>query len=820
MIYTCCNEHRRAALRDPAVNTANLNGIDFLEVVDAAAPQADRQRLLRVHFVMLPAAALKALTAANVEISGGVRITGIEVQTAAFAGDVLEVQVSQPGDFSTYTLRLVGPDGGPLDGLDPQLAEVAFSFKVECPSDFDCRPQETCPPGTADEPEIDYLAKDYLSFRQLMLDRMTLLLPDWTERSPADLGVVLVELLAHVGDQLSYRHDAFGTEAYLGTARHRISVRRHARLVDYAMHDGCNARTWAQVRVAAGTAGPVVLKKKMVLLTTVPGRDRVLPPGKLSPSEVEQLFAQGPVVFETMADATLYAAHNDIFFYTFGDTRCCLPRGATRAALLDEGRNLKLQPGDMLAFVEKVGPDTGDEADADPTHRQAVRLTCVTRLTDPLYKKDYLDIEWADEDALSFPLCLSAVTEETQKDGGRLITDVSVALGNLVLADHGRTLPPESLPEVPEPDDALAAVSAPAADPCTPTAFVPAPVRYRPRLAEGPLTQAAPLVALTSAAEALRWDLAGVLPVVELKDPDGNPWGPQRDLLGSDAFAAEFVAEVDNYGRATLRFGDNQNGIRPAAHTTFTATYRVGNGVAGNIAADSLRHIITDTAGIDSVTNPLPAMGGVEPESIEHVRQSAPFAYRLQQRAVTEADHARAAERHPQVLRAVATFRWTGSWRTVFVAVQRRGGRAVDDRFRHDVEQFLERFRMAGQDVVVEGPSFVALEVELSVCVEPTYYRGDVRAALLKTLGGAGLFAPDRFTFGQPVYLSPLVAAAQGVAGVRHLTVTTFQRLGRPDSSGLTAGRLDMGPTEIALLANDSNFPERGVLRLSLEGGR
>src|SRR5262249_39062905 len=156
------------------------------------------------------------------------------------------------------------------------------------------------------------------------------------------------------------------------------SVRRHARLVDYAMHDGCNARTWAQVRVAAGGAGPVVLNNKTVLLTAVPGRDRVLAPGKLSPSEIEQLFAQGPAVFETMPDATLYAAHNDLLFSTVGDTRCCLPRGATRAALLDEGRTLQLQPGDILAFVEKVGPDTGDEADADPSHRQAVRLTCVT----------------------------------------------------------------------------------------------------------------------------------------------------------------------------------------------------------------------------------------------------------------------------------------------------------------------------------------------------------------------------------------------------------------------------------------------------------
>ena len=60
-------------------------------------------------------------------------------------------------------------------------------------------------------------------------------------------------MLAYVGDHLSYQQDAVATEAYLGTARRRVSVRRHARLVDYAMHDGCNARAWVQVQVNATT---------------------------------------------------------------------------------------------------------------------------------------------------------------------------------------------------------------------------------------------------------------------------------------------------------------------------------------------------------------------------------------------------------------------------------------------------------------------------------------------------------------------------------------------------------------------------------------
>ena len=44
-------------------------------------------------------------------------------------------------------------------------------------------------------------------------------MPDWQERHVPDIGVALVELLAYVGDYLSYYQDAVATEAYLETAR-------------------------------------------------------------------------------------------------------------------------------------------------------------------------------------------------------------------------------------------------------------------------------------------------------------------------------------------------------------------------------------------------------------------------------------------------------------------------------------------------------------------------------------------------------------------------------------------------------------------------
>src|SRR5438874_6731688 len=433
MIYFCCDELRRAALANPTKNPFGLNGIDFLEVLDRELPPNQklmRQRLLELHFVNNLTGG--PLTEKNVRIDGGERISDVIVTnvTPGPGTNLLTIEVNHPGDFSIYTLRLVqdAQHPQPPPGYDPVLSEINFSFKVECPSDFDCKPECICPPAPRAESDINYLAKDYASFRQLMLDRIALLSPQWTERNAADLGVALVEAVAFVGDYLSYQQDAIGTEAYLGTARRRVSVRRHARLVDYAMHDGCNARAWVQIQVDADT-GP--LPKGTKIFTRIPGQPVILP-------DEARILRQAQAGFETKHEMRmLFETHNEMKFHTWSEERCCLPKGATSAEL--DGHFPNLQKGEVLMFEEVLGPRTGQPGDADPEHRHAVRLTQQPVLdVDPLNGNEFTHIEWADEDALSFPLCISSRTDEEHGEE-YLGNGVSVARGNIVLCDHGLT---------------------------------------------------------------------------------------------------------------------------------------------------------------------------------------------------------------------------------------------------------------------------------------------------------------------------------------------------------------------------------------------
>ena len=230
-----------------------------------------------------------------------------------------------------------------------------------------------CPPDVGVEPDIDYLAKDYQGFRRLMLDRLSLLVPGWTERSAADLGVMLVELLAYAADNLSYRQDAIANEAYLATARQRVSVRRHARLVDYVLHEGCNARALVHVEVV----GQAVALAEGTPAAD-PRRRRCRPSIAPGSQELRDALAAGALVFETAHDAALDERLNRLSFYTWGDPGCCLPRGATRATLRGHLAGL-LHVGDVLVFEEVVSPTTFVAEDADRAQRWAVRLTAVTR---------------------------------------------------------------------------------------------------------------------------------------------------------------------------------------------------------------------------------------------------------------------------------------------------------------------------------------------------------------------------------------------------------------------------------------------------------
>jgi hypothetical protein len=867
----CCSGRRRRDARN-----APLHGLDFVEV-DLSTDHAT----LQVFFL---GKAPQDIVAQNVRITGGRRIRDIRVtdlrihrQEDPTLDDYVELVVEPAGDASSYTLSLVKldqhgqPAQEPLDDFDPRYAELTFSFRAGCPTDLDCDTRAECPEPQRAQPDINYLAKDYDSFRQLLLDRLALTMPQWRETHVPDIGIAIVETLAYAGDYLSYYQDAVATEAYLATARQRISVRRHARLVDYSMHEGCNARAW--LTIATDTDISLDPRKVFFIAGLPAEQTRMLQPQEYAQLSPGNYPIYDPLGFDRTQPMPLRIAHNQIHFYTWGECACCLPVGATSATLTDswidgEGRGepapdgdrrgrraydddtpeepkraLDLHVGDVLIFEEVLGPRTAHPADADPRHRQAVRLTKVTPAIDPLYRSNddrpgqpIVEIEWCSQDALTFPLCVSA---NLPPPHCRCEPNVSVARGNVILVDHGQSLD-ESLGEVPQ-----AQLTEICATQCEPPDTIVVPGRFRPSLERVPLTFGQPLPACGCASELIAQDPRQALPYVQLTGTQSTArgevvtqWVARRDLLTSGPTDAHFVAEMDDQGQAHLRFGNGDLGRRPEAATQFKASYRIGNGPSGNVGAESIRCIVfrEALAGVQlEPRNPLAAVGGTSPESIEEVKRLAPFAFRntLERAIIAEdyatlaADNARRLARRLMAssseswsaLLPVATpqprdpraaiepqfdngpdpstccgpfqmlqgahgaLRWNGSWYEATVAIDPSGNEDAAAELLTEVRAHLEPFRRIGHDLDVRRARYVPVDLMISICVKPHYQRGHVEAALLEVFGNRrladgspGFFHPDRLSFGQDLHVSRIVAAAQAVAGVMEVRIVQLER--------------------------------------------
>lgn len=1135
-VLTCRDDLRRAKVREsnkPSKDgkcATHWNGIDDIEF------DGDfEQQCVRVHLLcglLCPDVPLDLCEIYDEQARKS--IPCITVQSSTPASVVVKTQ-SPLCLNATYLLKLNAQTFTSCgEKIDPRFAQRRFTTTPVI-ADLDPQPT-TCPAPTSNELQPNYLARDYASFRQLLWDRLALTAPAWTERRIPDIGTTLVELFAYVGDYLAYYQDAVATEAYLNTARRRVSVRRHARLVDYELHEGCNARTFIQfemdsdvllnpesaffvtqhpdpklkdrpvltpqdlahlpedsyqpfevvrfdhtrtklrpedIKNIVGLIGAMALKESPfsnLLIDCLPGelqdtlkkyaQDEVMPPQEVTdelsrklndllqqyvsrrhmdPSEFlsracwdkfkqTASIAAGDTPAEFWAFKSwmdnfftnhnsdriqLRAAHNTLYFYTWSQSQCLLPKGATRATLYDrdfkdsppaadvpellwcpplsenyEDRSESVSPtdfdpdaesgnvatppkplvrpkctafvlaqvqkwrlcnlsvGDVLIFEEVLGPRTHNKSDADPLHRQAVRLTNVQFCVDPVTNEKLVEIEWSAEDALKFPLCISSAG--LPQEQCRVVDNISVARGNVVMVDHGLTIDPlewlgqvEYNPPVPTCDETFR--QEPSVEPSRSKLFRPTlketdltfaakvddsltsneltsqkahrglpaiqvfgfPVAAEPADAVHDSATPPPLLVtfddyndparlldrLQSFSEDEIRRIAEILPPEaaeyfqniyynpgtwqkqrrtltsrsalhdisspsngcsslatssaesSVDDQDGLEnfcsalqgalvWNPRINLLDSNPDDQHFVVEMDNDRRAQLRFGDDDLGRRPQPQTSFYARYRRGNGVIGNVGADRIAHLVArgpQGGAFKRIRNPLSAYGSREFEQLDHARLLAPQQFKKQRRAIIAADYTSLVLQTfaSQVQDARTQLHWMGTWYEVAIAIVPKPEISDPQSLVKEVRKFLERNRRIGHRLKVELPTYVPLQIEMTICVKNGYLRAHIQADLMNLFsdelnadGTFGFFHPSRFTFGNSLYVSQLVAEAKKVRGVENVVVTRFERRGLGPQGELDQGVLNFGPLEVPQLENDSRRPERGFFCLDMRGVR
>lgn len=749
---------------------------------------------------------------------------------------VLRITFEAAGDFADYVLTVN------RDAIDPLFNNAVFSFKQGCPTGFDCEAPCECGDAEFETPEIDYLARDFESFNSALHAFTKRRYPRWAEHLTADAGSMMIDLFAALGDEFAYIQDRFAREAYLETATQRRSLHRLASLVDYRPDPGRNA------------TGTISLTMRPVAPATAAIRldfaDRL--PVWAVPN------GQPPVAFElgdTLSDIGSLHVHHEwgrMAVHLPDPSAPCLKPGATSLYLGPGSGNVALPRQSQLP----VGATPDDfwigrqmilvSEPTDPAvERRAwpVRITSVIRLSDPLVLTGgsptrITRIGWDEAEALPFEMRIS----ET-----RVYGNVAPVSGGLTITERFRI----GLDESPDPE----------------IRSLPRAVERKGILDQNRCERDRAVIHGLRASESAGLSFTGEhgitthrVPEIELNEISdlgsppvlSTPWFFHDTLLDADEddpfFTVdhgmwreiirfqrngEFIVHQDYAGDFgfSIRFGSGAFGRLPASDSLYEARFRSFHGAASNVAPRAIRTLDPPDgsprkpamAAVADVVNFLPTSGGLDPESDETIRIRAPEYYRLfPLRAVRDEDYREIIERLDWVQKAGAGARWTGSWLTEFVTADPLGATEISEDRLEELTDLCDQIRQVGRDVIVRQPRFSPLDIDVTICVAPGFYGGQVREAVLDALTGsggtAGFFAPDRFTFGDPLRRSALEAAVQSVPGVRGVTQIRIRPRGVTDWHAFDEPEFPVAVNELIRVDNDPSKPGNGVVTVRETG--
>jgi hypothetical protein len=734
----------------------------------------------------------------------------------------LRLLLDRAGGFTPYVLELDDPR------FDPYFSKIAFSFKSSCPTDLDCKQDDPeCPPEDQIDFPVDYQPRDFDSFRKALLDFAAQRYPRWQDRSFADFGVMFSEVLAHLGDEMAYYQDQVRRQAHLETATERRSLRRHARLVDTEINEGWAATAWIDVTCAAGQNGLINA-----------GTDIWAQSDKGAVIHFE--FGNGlrqildNVTFAVSADRNSFEPH----IWDEDDT--CLKAGAVSCDVVGaQAANIPLDAIYEDGTAGRYMMLQTSPADASrPKRKHLVWVFKIEEQADPLLGTTVTTIAWRDENALPWNIDL---------------TELEIR-GNIVPATGGKTYPDSSNSTISKfvigiaPDDPSLALP-----PVEHQHVVRAIEREGPGespvyLFSLPGSEQTQLTWLHESANIstpevmireVEWDGASWVPstvwtiVRSFTGPPGSSQPEDRHVTLEDGTWRTImrfqrpgkIIEHQDYASQlgkTVRFGTGSLGRVPTKATFFEVMYRLGNGTATHVAANTLTNFDAGVLPfVESLTNPLAAENGANADTPMQIKLTAPEAFKgVTYRAVRSEDYAEAAERLDWVQKAGAPFRWTGSWSTGLATADPVDATVLDSYRKTELEGHLDRFRQAGHDIVVTEPRYVNLDLRIIFCAQPDAYRGEVKEALLDALvGPGGFFDEDNFSFGQPLYNSQMLAACQEVPGLMAVKSIMIKRLGHFDWREFTESYYETARDEIIRVENDPLFPLHGSVKVIGEGG-
>jgi hypothetical protein len=252
------------------------------------------------------------------------------------------------------------------------------------------------------------------------------------------------------------------------------------------------------------------------------------------------------------------------------------------------------------------------------------------------------------------------------------------------------------------------------------------------------------------------------------------PWTLRTSLAFSRNQQTDFIIEIDEDDLATIIFGNGNFGAIPPQNAVIQASYRVGGGTYGNVAANTIQTILVqpDLTKLGAkVTNPRAATGGTQRESNTTAILRTPAQFQQQQRAVAAIDYQTLAQNFPGVgkVKAAAT-----TWNTVTLYVALTNGVPMSDVLKANLLAYFEDQRLVTTTIEIAEVDYVKIYITAEIGIKTYYDPLKVKAQVQQVVGQLLVF--NNVDFGQTLYLSKFYEAIEATEGVNYVTITEFRR--------------------------------------------
>jgi len=632
---------------------------------------------------------------------------------------------------------------------------------------------------------LDYLAKDYASFKRLIENELNVTDPLWREDNSADMMITISEVLAYSADFLSYQQDSVATEAYLETARFDVSLRRHCRLLDYQIKRKVNSRAWVQCAVSTNVNLPLGTS----LLCGEGDTDKTV----ITDDEYKGRSGGKEPIFETMHDLRCVAEFNSMELCSWGLQNYILEQGGTNAVL--KGHK-KLKLGDAIAFTNKDGQKV-----------QVVRLIADAEMDiDPLTQEEFTTVHWYENDRL---------------DAAWQSTDC-VILGNLVLVDQGETIDYEKL-DLLENNSFFSA------------AFGAANIIYTEKYNHNTAQSASSIV---------KQNVYKALPFIQINEsavslPDSaekfhneinskllknsHAWYAVRDFLKCTPYSRSFVMQGSQTS-TQLFFGNGVYGAMPSVNTEYWARYRINPKTTTKITTDAINQVYfsapseVSSEQIIKVTNITESINESHSEKKEITKKIAPIAHRIRNNLALPQDYINKIRTFSDVKDVHFKKSWAGSRYQYDFYVYPVGG-MTEDRL-NAISQSLAVHKVLNHRYSLSFYRPLLLHILIDLQFDSSMGTKGIRLKLRALFSGtnANAFFSDKFSFNDELYPSEVIKSVFKLQGVLSASLMSFQKLDDYVGSNMYAVVDKIQPQATEIISYSGNG-RTSIIKIRINGG-